>query len=218
MPLYIGGELGGIHYYRGAWDEADKVLRDAIMDAWNLSSLASPAAGKKKIRIMPENCEETTPVNDALLNVALWRSLVYADRGPELVKARKMTRRAWWRLQFCDPEKRPQYRANCLACDGWIAFRAGDSETAIEKLTDSVRITAQADTYWRLARICLACAEESIDKREEWRRKLLFYTGEARSADILAQFTEQLKVLEAALPADANTPKPAAAAGAPAEA
>jgi tetratricopeptide (TPR) repeat protein len=199
-PLTAQVFLCRIHYYRGAYNYADESLRAVVSETRRLSRLHSPAPGGKKVRSLPEEMEEETPVNDTLLMAALWRSLVYAERGMDLRRARRMTRRARWRLQYCLPAVRAQYLAACLACEGWIAHLGGDSNGAIGLLTESVRLTADPDTFWRLARICLELAEEQTATRHDWQRKLANYCREARAADMWGRYTDRLAALEAAVP------------------
>lgn len=196
---------GWIHARAKDWDEAIRVFEEIVAGypddiaivrqaQFNLSNVYVQKGDLRRGEQVLEEVYEEDPDNISVNNDL---GYLYADAGKNLEQARKMIQKAL----DAEPEN-PAY----LDSMGWVLYRLGEFEEAIDFLRKAVEIDEDADTViWDHLADCQFALKRFEEARVSWEKALEAAEGSATAdEELLGKIREKLKDL----PKDETNPKP----------
>lgn len=192
-PIEGRVRLGWTCYQARAYDEAERAFRDAVREAgrqlrpWRkrptrsvLEGVYTALAALTQKMGPPGTAQEpgeSSPLQDLLAEALLGRALLFADRGVQLNRARRLAQFAGSLLVRTS---RGELRSLYYECRGYVELRLDQMEASLESLRQAVEHSASSRAYCRLAKACLAMAGNGAAEP-------LRYVQEARRACAAAQ-------------------------------
>jgi tetratricopeptide (TPR) repeat protein len=207
FPIECRLYLGWVHLEQDLLEPAEKHLRDAL---YEISQAREEIAGRyaeclrdrrEWLRRPRDSAEGKVPPGYFLLNVCLLLALVLADRGRDIARANRklgFVKRHWCFLGEPAPRagrdervgfeaRRRELKARYEDYLGWVCHLDSKPKQALEHLEASVKMRANPESLWHLARVYLD--QGKMDRAREC-------CNQARTADIRGVFVDRIGKIE----------------------
>jgi tetratricopeptide (TPR) repeat protein len=176
---------------------------EAIRQFCSLYDRADEFRGKQKP--LKTSIETEKPIGDFLLGdmlaLAKWgQAFVYAERGTKLQCALELINDAQGLIKSTfgkDKTDQAQYPACYLDCKGWILYKQGKSNDAIQSLEEAVKLEADAEIYFHLALAYEARSQKILfrKQRQNLGKRAQTYCKHIQELDFNGQYVQQVNDL-----------------------
>jgi tetratricopeptide (TPR) repeat protein len=203
FPIECNLYLGWEDIEQELFDDAEGHLRDTVREIFQLRQAARGGAMSLTdwLRTPQSSADGSVPPGYFLLNVCLLLALIFAERGHDIARAKRKLRFVDRHRSFlgqpsqtAGPEedgpfekRRREIAARYEDYVGWICHLDDNPRMACEHLESSVKIRANPETLYHLARMHLDHAR--MDRALE-------YCDQARTADIRGVFSARIARVE----------------------
>ena len=132
-----------------------------------------------------------------LLAMAYWGSaFAYAERNANLEKAQELiqtSQQYMHRLRDLAPAIKVHWPAYCQDCEGWILFKLGEFDKAIEALKSAVTLSAHPQVYVHLALAYEWKLQNSGD--EALLQQLRYCYRQVQELDVKNEYKQEMEVV-----------------------
>ena len=213
-PLHGRLTLGFIYLEQQAYNEAESEFRTLVTEARRTlvrlrSAAAAAGADAKTVKdallgtCTSGNPGDEMPINELLLRNNLLLARVFTERGLDDARASRLIRHARRRLKHTSGDTRRELEARCSDYQGWADRAVGRLDDALRHLEASIRIYADAESYYHLTTTCLDLAEAQAQAplRKKWVARAEWHHKQLTAVDVEREFARGAEEIEARLAA-----------------
>jgi tetratricopeptide (TPR) repeat protein len=212
-PLEARCMLGEVYVRIKAYDQADKMFREAAVEALKHYNRLGRTHPPRSANRYDTKLGEEKPIHIWLAWAHLYSALALAERGVNLGQAvRRASHALRHIMRIANQEDYAEYMAIYFECMGWIYFRtaqlsediADANKTlclnrAVLDLEHSVSLQAGSDVwanaYYRLAQVYSAQVIHEPARRDHWQTKAVQAALHCQEADLRGEFTAEIDKL-----------------------
>lgn len=190
----IGLDLGWAYLKNKAYDECIEELKRVI------DEVNKPIrAGCPENKLLFTVSRDQISLGEILAKAYLYQAFSYAERDANLDNGLRLAKKAKKYIEsFSEGKKENTYLAAHADCEGWIYYKKGEIQNAIQCLESALSLTADAGTYLRLA---LVYEQKLMEPQDQSHKNLLTlrihaYCQHVEDIDIKKEYIKQVSELQ----------------------